>query len=116
MTRLVAFFLDRPIVVKLVIFAVTILGINSIAHMQKEGFPNITFKQVFITVVYPGASAEDVEKNVTIPIEEKLGEVTGIEELFSTSSEGMATIVAEVDEDATKSDLKKIYDEFHPRA
>ncbi|MES0491725.1 MAG: efflux RND transporter permease subunit [Leptospirales bacterium] len=55
MTRLVAFFLDRPLVVKLVIFAVTVLGINSIVHMQKEGFPNITFKQVYITVIYPGA-------------------------------------------------------------
>ncbi len=112
MARLVAFFLDRPLVVKLVIFAVAILGIIAIAQIQKEGFPNITIKNVIVTTIYPGASARDVEMNVTVPIEEKLNEVTGIQKMTSTSQDGISTVVAEVDENATKGELKKVYDDI----
>lgn len=47
---------------------------------------------VTIQTIYPGASAADVELNVTIPIEEALEEVPGIEEMVSESSEGMSSI------------------------
>ena len=112
MVRLVSFFLDRPLLVKLIILTVAVIGIQSIYNLQKEGFPNVTFKRVIITTIYPGASSIDVELNVTVPIEEELREVSGIQELTSTSEDGISTIIAEVNEDATKSELKKIYDDI----
>lgn len=115
MGNLVKFFLDRPVLVKLIVLAFFVFGGSTIYRMQKEGFPNITFKSVFITTVYPGAAAGDVELNVTVPLEEAVEEVDGIDEIKSVSVDSISTIEAIVDENATEDELKDVYDDIEAR-
>ena len=65
MNHLILFFLDRSLLVKLLFLAVFIFGINGMLTIQKEGFPAVDLNKVTVNTVYPGASAEDVELNVT---------------------------------------------------
>lgn len=112
MKNLISFFINRPVLVKILILSVFTFGIFSILTMQKEGFPKITFKQVMIKTVFPGAAARDVELNVTVPIEEALEEVDGIEELRSTSHESVSTVTAIIDDNADDEEVRTVYDDI----
>ena len=91
MEVLTRYFSERSLLVNLIIVIAAFLGLQSIIGMQKEGFPEATLKRVFIKTVYPGASARDVELNVTIPIEDELRDISNVKETLSTSSEGIST-------------------------
>ncbi len=65
--------------------------------MKREAFPRVNFRQVRILTVYPGASPVDVEKKVTIPIEEKLREVEGLDSVRSISRNSESDISIKID-------------------
>ena len=109
MGKIVEFFLNRPILVNLIIIAVVGLGIKSAVDAQKEGFPEISLNKITIVTIYPGASAKDVELNVTIPIEDALDEVEGIKEILSISEEGISTVSVQADDNATDDEFQEIY-------
>ncbi len=104
MKRLVAYFAERSLLVNLFSVGLLIAGIVFIWTAQKEAFPNIEFDYIVVTTVYPGATAEDVEKHITISIEDELREVDGIEELFSNSLEARSIVVVKLDPDVENKD------------
>ncbi|MFP4228412.1 MAG: efflux RND transporter permease subunit, partial [Salinivenus sp.] len=59
--------------------------------------PSIEIPTIVVTTVYPGASPDDIESVVTQPLEQEMSGVNDIDELRSTSTEGVSTIVAEFD-------------------
>ena len=61
--------------------------------------PQFTIKQAIIFTPYPGASAEDVERSITIPLEQALRNTDGLEKMSSTSSQGTSVISLEFPED-----------------
>lgn len=97
MKTLIDFFLNRSLVVNLISVMIIATGLISVYILQKEVFPTIDFGYVSITTDYPGASAEDVEKLVTISLERQLKEVEGIEEVNSISAENRSMIYVKVD-------------------
>ncbi len=115
MNRLIAFFVDKRVFVDLFTIFVILVGIVSIMLIRREVFPNVSFEIVTVTTVVPGASAEEVEKLVTNPIEQDLQEVDGIKKLTSKSVENMSVIVAQLDPDQTteaqgKQDIQDVVD------
>ena len=92
MKSLVEFFVKRPMFANLIIIIIFGFGIYSIANMRKEAYPEITMGRFTITCIYPGASAEDVEINLTVPIENAIKELENIQELTSISREGLSII------------------------
>jgi len=108
MNSLVLFFLQRSLLVKLMFLSVFIFGINRMLTIQKEGFPSVDLNKVTVNTVYPGASAEDVELNVTTQLEEKIQEVNGLYEIISTSRENFSAIIINADEDADAQELAVI--------
>ncbi len=70
-------------------------GLVSYLTIPKESFPSIEIPNIVITTIYPGASPEDIESLITKPIEEELQGIAGIDEIRSTSTEGVSTIVVE---------------------
>ena len=106
MRKLFQFFIDRPLVVKLMMLLILIVGFVFTFTIKREGLPKVDMREVHITTIYPGASPEDVELNVTIPIEDGLKGVSGIKEMKSTSMENLSRIVLVLDPDA--SDLEKV--------
>jgi len=109
MSKLVEFFLNRPMLVKLIIITVFGAGLASAYFSKKEGFPEISLNKVLVQTLYPGASAGDVELNVTVPIEEALEEVEGIKEILSTSEEGISRIEIQADEDASPEEFRSLF-------
>ena len=74
---------------------VVILGISSYLQLPREEFPEIKRPIIFVTTVYPGVSAKDMENLVTEEIEAEIDGLEGLDNLTSTSSQGISTIVAE---------------------
>ena len=108
MNSLILFFIERSLLVKIIFFSVFMFGINQMLNIQKEGFPTVDLNIVTVNTVYPGASAEDVELNVTTQLEEKIQEVDGLYEVTSTSRENFSAIIIKADEDAGSKQLAVI--------
>ena len=81
-----------------------IAGLMYMFNANREAFPKIDFDYLVISTIYPGATAEDVEKHVTIPIEDQLREIDGIEELHSNSLEARSVVVVKLDPDLANKD------------
>ena len=75
--------------------------------MPREAFPEINDTKVFVSTVYPGNTAEDIERIVTDPLEEALKGVPNMVEIRSTSSEDFSVIEVEFDENITIDDAKQ---------
>lgn len=112
MNNLILFFLQRSLLVKLLFLAVFIFGISRMLTIQKEGFPAVDLNKVTVNTVYPGASAEDVELNVTAQLEEEIQEVDGLYEVTSTSRENFSAIIIQADEDAGAAELAGIVNDI----
>ncbi|WP_404308803.1 efflux RND transporter permease subunit [Neorhodopirellula lusitana] len=74
------------------------LGMYAIPRLQKETFPNFDSSEVQIVMTYRGASAEDVEQGICLPIEDALDGVQNIEKVTCSAQEGAASVVVEIDE------------------
>jgi len=99
MKRLLDYFVDHSVVVNLITVLIVVMGVMSVFSLNKETFPNVDFNFIIVRTVYPGASAEDVEKLISIEIERQLKQVDGIEELNLLSSEGGSIASIKVDPD-----------------
>lgn len=86
------------------------LGISAFLSMPRENFPEIKETKIYISSIFPGNTAEDIEKLITDPLEDKLKSVSGVIEVTSTSQEDYSMIMVEFDEkisvDAAKQKVK----------
>lgn len=71
-------------------------GIWTAFNIQKEVFPEFELDMVEVSVVYPGAAPDEVEKGILMPVEEAVRGVQGIKEIVSTAREGSGTIMIEL--------------------
>ncbi len=99
MKRLVQYFTERSLLVNLFTIGLLIAGLMFLFSAKREAFPKIDFDWVIINTIYPGSTASDVEKYISIPIEDELREVDGIDELFSSSLEGRSVVAVKLDPD-----------------
>jgi HAE1 family hydrophobic/amphiphilic exporter-1 len=97
MIQLTRFSLRRAAVIVLATFLLSLLGGYSASRLNVDLLPDIEFPVVSIVTVYPGASPDDVNNAVTIPIEGIISGTSGLTSLTSTSSEGVAVTVAQYD-------------------
>ena len=112
MNSLIQFFLERSMLTKLIFISVFAFGISQMFNIQKEGFPSVDLNKVTVNTIYRGASAEDVELNVTTKLEEKINEVDGLYEITSTSRENFSSIIIQADEDANAKALTIIVNDI----
>jgi len=104
------YFIEHPKLVNLLLILVLVMGTLSFINLKRNALPNVDFKMMFITTVYPGAAAKDVEINVTIPIEEQVQNVAGIKEMNSYSTENYSNVFVEIDPNA--DDIDEVKDEI----
>ena len=109
-------FIDSPLT-PLVIVAALLLGLFSIWQTPREEEPQIVVPMLDVFVSMPGASAEEVEQRVTIPMERLLNEVSGVEYLYSTSQPGGALVIVRFyvgikEEDAIVRTYNKLFSNF----
>ena len=99
--------IEHKTVIYVVMTLFFILGISSYFTMPREAFPEINDTKVFVSAIYPGNSAEDIERIITDPLEEALKGVPNLVEIRSTSSEDFSVIDIELDENITIDDAKQ---------
>jgi len=85
----------RPIFTAMLVTAPIVLGLASYPRLGVELFPNVDLPLVTVTTTLRGASVEEMETGVTKPIEEIVNTVAGIEQLRSTTREGMSQLTIE---------------------
>ncbi|QDK37626.1 efflux RND transporter permease subunit [Bdellovibrio sp. NC01] len=102
----------RPITILCVVILMLILGTFSLIKMPVDLFPDVTFPVLAIQVIYPGASPLDLEKQVSKPIEDELGSLSGLKTLTSSNLDGVAQIVLEFN---LGTDIKEMEQETRNR-
>jgi len=82
------------------VVAILVLGYVSFTRMTPELFPNINLPYVAVMTPWPGAAPEEVEQNVTIPLEEQLATLDDLKTMQSQSMESYSLILLEFESDA----------------
>ncbi|MBU0469140.1 MAG: efflux RND transporter permease subunit [Candidatus Omnitrophica bacterium] len=95
--NIIEYFVNRHRLTNIFCLMVLVGGVFSWFSIPKEQLPDISFDIVRISTSYPGASAEEVEKDITIPIEDELQGVDGIHSVISSSSRGSSSIRVELE-------------------
>ncbi len=93
MQWLAALCVRRPVFASVLILSLTVVGGFGFAQLGIDQFPNVDFPTILVTTRLPGAAPEQVESEVTDPIEEAVNTISGIDTLTSTSSEGVSQVV-----------------------
>ena len=83
----------RPVFASVLILAIMVLGVVGYARLGVDQFPNIDIPVVVVTTRLEGASPEEVEIDVTDKVEAAVNTISGIDELKSTSSEGISQVI-----------------------
>ena len=85
----------RPIMTALVFVAIAILGLFSLTKLPIDLYPDIETNTIMVMTAYPGASAEDIETNLTRPLENALNAVEDLKHMSSKSKENISLITLE---------------------
>src|SRR5262245_47724896 len=93
MQKLAEICIRRPVFSVMLIMALVVLGLASYRSLGVDLFPKVDFPTVTITTALPGAAPEEVETQVTKRIEEVVNTISGIDELQSSSAEGLSLVV-----------------------
>ena len=89
------------------------LGIVPFFNMPRENFPEVNETKIYVSSVFPGNTAEDIEKLIIDPLEDKLKTVSNVVEITSTSQEDYGMVIVEFDEHLTVEQAKqKVKDEI----
>ncbi len=108
MKKIIDFFIERTLIVNLLTALIFLVGGITVYGLQKEIFQAVEFDVILVLTTYPGSSAEDVEKLVTIELERSLKGVDGIKKLNALSAEGRSILYLEVEADA---DIDEVLDD-----
>ena len=101
---------NNPVTTSLVFIAMAIFGIFSLINISLDRFPKFDANVVMVMSSYPGASAEDIETNLTKVLENSLNGVSDLKDMTSTSKENISLITLEfiegVDIDVATNDVR----------
>lgn len=115
-----SFTTDRPVAVLMVFLAAVVFGYFSFNRLPVTLMPELTYPTITVRTEYPGAAPEEVENDVSRPIEEALGVIGGLNRISSISRAGISDVVLEFVwgthmSDATQDTLEKLDLVFLPR-
>ena len=106
--------LKRPVSVIIVVLALLVFGLMSVATSPLELTPDIEMPMMVVMTTYPGAGPEDVEELVTKPLENAVSTLSGLKNLYSTSQENASILILELnygtDMDVAHMDLQENLD------
>ncbi len=112
----------RPVFATMLVLSVVVLGAFSYRDLGLDAFPRVEFPTITVTTTLEGATPEEVESQITKPVEEVVNTISGIDELRSTTKEGISqvfvTFVLEKPVDVAANEVRDkvatILDQFPP--
>jgi len=84
--------IKRPVFIAMQVLAVLVLGVLFYTRIGVDLMPAVNIPYISITTIYPGAGAEEIERNVTKVLEDELSSTEGLDTMFSTSGEGYSSV------------------------
>ena len=110
---IVAWFVKNPVAANILMVSIIVFGLYAVyKRIPLETFPSFEQDVVNITVSYPGATPQEVEEGISIRIEDAIGDLPGIERIYSDSSESRALVRAEI---RKEYDTTKLLNEIKTR-
>ncbi|ALO15838.1 Multidrug transporter MdtC [Salinivirga cyanobacteriivorans] len=85
----------KPITTIMIFIAVVLFGLYSVVRLPVDLYPEIEFPAITVMTTYPGASAHDIETNITKPIEDALNTVDDLKEVTSVSRDNISVVTLE---------------------
>ena len=114
MKNIIRWFILNTVAANLLMVFIIIAGIFTLSRLRMEVFPDITIPIINVSVVYPGASPEDIEESICVKVEEQVQGINGLKRITSSSNEGYGSINIEVengyDIDEVKDEVKSQVD------
>jgi len=109
------FSVNNSVLVNILMVAVFIFGFFSISRLPQEQFSEVPFFWVNIIVPYPGVAVEDIERTVTIKIENAYQRISKLKRIRSVTSEGLSVVRIEFDDGISKEEFARLYQEVQTR-
>lgn len=106
--KLSSWAIDNSTVVYVMMAIIFFLGLSAYNSMPREDFPEIKETKIYISSIWPGNTAEDVERLITDPLEDQLKNITGVTDIESTSQEDYSIIIVEFDEKINVETAKQL--------
>ena len=105
---MIDWFARNSVAANLMMAFILVSGVLATSNVREESFPEIELDRINVEVPYLGAAPEEVEQAVNVRIEEAIQGIDGIKQIQSTASEGMGSVMIELDLDA---DARRVVDE-----
>ena len=113
------FSVHRPVFTTMVVLIVIILGGIALSHLPVDLMPDISYPTLSVSTSYESASPEEIEELLTLPVEQAMAAVPGVEEVSSVSSEGSSNVRVSftwgTNLDAAANDIRDRLDRVIPR-
>ena len=87
------FSIQRPIVTVVTMVALVVFGVIALFNLKVDEFPDVAEPVIVVSIIYPGAAPEGVEREVLNPIEEVISGISGVDKIQSTAQDGFAQII-----------------------
>jgi hydrophobic/amphiphilic exporter-1 (mainly G- bacteria), HAE1 family len=114
--NIISLAIRQPVFTTMVMAALVVLGLFSYSRLNIDEYPDVSIPIVSIQTVYPGASPDAVEREVTRVVEETINTIEGIDQVTSMSLEGVSVVVAEfkldVDNNVAAQDVRSKLDQI----
>lgn len=95
---MIAYFAKHPTAANLLMLVFIVMGVSSISSLRRETFPDFSEDKVEVRVIYPGATAEEVEEAICRRIEDAVEGTNYVAEIVSDAREGVGTVTVEMAE------------------
>jgi len=114
---LLGVFARHRVAANLLMVMMLLSGVIALQKLNVQFFPNFELDQISVSTTWSGASSEDVESGITIPLEQRLRSIDRLKEFTSTSATGVSGITLEFDESSNMTfaldDVRKQVDDFN---
>jgi len=97
--RIVDFSIKRRVTISMIVVVVVIMGFISLDKLGLDMFPDLEPPYISVVTTYSGVSSEDIEENLTRPLEQWISTVNNVKEVKSISQEGMSIMMVEFESD-----------------
>ncbi|WP_077609650.1 efflux RND transporter permease subunit [Clostridium sp. Marseille-P2415] len=111
----VSIIIKKKFIVLIIVAMIAISGMISYLSIPKQHFPEVVLPVASVSVVYPGASAEDMEELVTKKLEEVIRETEGFDSCTSTTMNSVSAVMVSLSMDISQKEVDESFDDLRNR-
>ena len=99
--------IERPVFMSCVVIMILVLGVMAYNSLGVDLFPDVSFPFVFVTTPYQGASPEEIETQISKPLEEEFSSIQGVKKVTSSNQEGFSVVIVQFNLEVDAKDAEQ---------